>query len=408
MPPEDGDDLILRHLDGETSAEESARVTRLLAENRHFRSRFSHFVSLVAHLREILDDRLRDSPVTIVENGMSTQPSAITRGAPPARPEEAAGRSKGFLADMNLDLGRVYLNAVVGGFGGLAGWVLMFVALSIFPFQLVPGWLMIWVQHAVIGPLIGLSIGFAIGGAEGLLSSRSLKRMVRGGAVGAVLGAVGGLVGLLLGEAIFRLFGGGLIARSIGWGIFGMLVGISEGVAHRMPVKVRYGILGGLLGGLIGGSTYAGLMATFSVLGFKAAGQAWGNAIGLIILGACIGFLVNLVETLLRKAWLFFLTGRLEGQTRTLDSSRPYTLGSDPSCTIVLPQDPTVLPVHAEIVFEDEAFQVRPRDGEVVIRRDGFDQSVLSHKLEPGDRILLGDTRCVFRNVEGKGRKVPS
>jgi hypothetical protein len=136
--------------------------------------------------------------------------------------------------------------------------------------------------------------------------------------------------------------------------------------------------------------------------GGRSAALAWGSAIGLIIVGASIGSLIGLVESLLRKAWVMFLTGRLEGQTRTLDSSRPHTIGTDTGCTIVLPANPTVLPVHAEIAFADGAFVVRPRDGAVVIRRDGYEQAVASHVLAPGDRVQLGDIRMVFRNVEGK------
>jgi hypothetical protein len=181
-----------------------------------------------------------------------------------------------------------------------------------------------------------------------------------------------------------------------------MFVGSCEGVAAKMPLKVRYGVLGGLLGGLIGGATYQAIQDILG--GSRGSGLAWGGAIGLVILGACIGFMISLVESLLRKAWLFFLTGRLEGQTRTLDSSRPHTLGSSDACTIVIPNDPTVMPVHAEVFFADGEFQVRPRDGQVIVRRDGSDQPVTSHVLAPGDRILLGGSRMIFRNVEGKKR----
>ena len=97
----------------------------------------------------------------------------------------------------------------------------------------------------------------------------------------------------------------------------------------------------------------------------------------------------------------FFITGRLEGQTRTLGSNRPHTLGSAPSCSIVLPSDPTVAPVHAEIAFEGGDLVVRPRDGKVVVRHEGRDCVVTtSHSLQPGDRIHLGQTKMVFRKQE--------
>ena len=68
----------------------------------------------------------------------------------------------------------------------------------------------------------------------------------------------------------------------------------------------------------------------------------------------------------------------------------------------MLPSDPTVAPVHAEIVYENDLFQIRSRDGAVIVRRDGAELNNLSQILTPGDRIVLGDTRMIFRNVEGK------
>jgi len=382
------EELILRHLDGETTQQEGAQVTRLLGEDADFRSRFFVFANLIADLQEIVSLGVSVGATPGVRPGGSpTDMAAILALKPP----KAAARP---LADLNLDFKRIYLNAVAGGIGGLLGWLVIsllgaMVALSSFN---------VYLRDAVIGPLVGVCIGFAVGGSEGLFGARSLRRMWHGGRYGAVLGALGGLLGLVMGEFCFNRFGGGVVPRALGWGLFGMLVGISEGVVYRMPVKVRYGILGGLLGGLIGGSTYECLVSMFR----GGASLAWGSAIGLVILGACIGFLVSLVESLLRKAWLFFVTGRLEGQTRTLDSSRPHTLGSDPACTIVLPHDPSVAAVHAEILFEEGEFQVRARDGQVVVRHDGIDQTVAAHVLAPGDRVFLGDTRMVFRNVEGK------
>jgi len=397
MPPEVDDDLILRHLDGETTPEEQAQVTRLLAESPQLRSRFFSFVFQVAQLREILDNRFTDSPgegTTPVEVGMATQPATMNPRLMPqaSRPEPVRA---GFFASLNIDFRRIYLNAVVGGMGGLLGWLVIKAADLLLSLNT----LNVYVKDAVIGPLVGVCIGLAVGGTEGLLDARSVRRMLKGGRYGAALGAAGGVLGLVLGELIFNLAGGGVWSRALGWGFFGAFVGISEGVAHRMPAKIRYGILGGLIGGLIGGATFEGLVA---LARGKAGALDWGVALGLIILGACIGFLVSLVETLLRKSWVFFVTGRLEGQTRTLDSSRPHTIGSDPGCTIVVPGDPTVAPVHAEIVFLDGDFLVRPREGAVNVRHDDVDQAVTAHLLCPGDRIILGETRMIFRNVEGK------
>jgi hypothetical protein len=296
-----------------------------------------------------------------------------------------------------IDYRQIYFNAVLGGIGGLFSWFLVSVQGTLFDLQA----LHYVVRDLLTGPVYGLCIGLAIGCSDGLVASRSLRRLMIGAAVGAALGLLGGLVGLFFGGLIFYNLGGGHWLRAIGWAIFGAFVGTSDGFAQRLPSKIRYGILGGLLGGLIGGSTYEALQ---QVLG-RSAGLALGSAIGLVIVGACIGALVGLVESLLRQSWVFFITGRLEGQTRTVDSSRPHTLGSSASCTIVLPSDPTVAAVHAEIAWEEEQFWVRPRDGDVVVRRDGRDEPVTGRlALLPGDRIRLGDTRMIFRNEAGKQR----
>jgi hypothetical protein len=397
MKPDDPrDELILRHLDGETTADEQAQVTRLLAHDDGFRSRFFAFVYQITRLREILDTRMSGETPTGVRNGstpvmveITTRPQARPRSIEPAESLQA-----------KIDYRQIYFNAVLGGAGGLLGWFAVALLGSLLDLES----LNVYLRNALIlGPFLGVCIGFAIGSTDGLVASRSVKRLLHGGCYGAILGALGGIVGLVLGEYVFRLAGGGVWPRAVGWAIFGAFVGTSDGFAQRMPAKVRYGILGGLLGGLVGGGTYEGIFAVLRSAGGRATALAWGSAIGLIILGACIGALVGLVESLLRKAWVKFMTGRLEGQTRTLDSSRPHTLGSGHQCTIILPGDPTVAPVHAEFFFQEEEVLVRPRDGDVVVRRDGRDQKISApFSLQPGDRVHLGDTRMVFRKEEAK------
>ena len=257
MSADTTDDLILRHLDGDSTTQEQHEVTRRLANDPEFRGRFSIFVSLVAMLREVLDDRFRDG-MTQTESGGTMQPAAAA-SRPAARAAGPEPAPASFLASLNLDLharllqrhrrrlrrtGRLAARAA-----GRPGARL----------QQLP----VYLRMAIIGLLAGVCIGFAVGSTEGLIASRSLQRHAARRPLSArCSGRVGGLVGLVLGEFIFNLAGGGIWPRAFGWGIFGMLVGTSDGVAHKMPAKIRYGILGGLLGGLIGGSTYQGLIDT--------------------------------------------------------------------------------------------------------------------------------------------------
>lgn len=389
MKSETRDELILKHLDGDTSPEESVRLTKLLAEDETFRSRFFTFVHQASRIREYMEPDMNPSqsaaPHKQPGNGVAATKS------PARRIERPADERSPF------DLRRIYFNAVLGGIGGLLGWTLMSVIGWIIPY----GALHTYVRAALIGPLIGVGIGFMVGGTEGIVASQSLRRFLRGSGFGAAFGALGGLLGLVLGEFIFNLLGGGVWARSVGWSLFGILVGASDGFAQNMPAKIRYGVLGGLLGGFIGGSTYEALSALLLKLDTSLA-LGWGNAIGLILLGACIGALMGLVEALLRQAWVFFLTGRLEGQTRTLDSGRTLTVGSDPSCSIIIPNDDSVAGVHAEFAFIDGQFVVRARDGVVRVRRETQEKEVKQVALAARDRISLGQTRMIFRTEEAK------
>lgn len=296
-----------------------------------------------------------------------------------------------------IDYRQVYFNAVLGGLGGLLGWAVQ---------SFVEGGARDWnayLRQAIVGPLLGVCIGFAIGTTEGIIASRSWRRALRGGGYGAALGAVGGLVGLVLGEVVFNLIGsGGVYWRALSWAIFGGFVGTSDGFAQQMPDKIRYGILGGILGGAVGGSTFDGLRTILRNIDARV-GLAWGSALGTILVGACIGALIGLVESILRKSHVRFIRGRLEGQTRTVDSSRPRTVGSATNCAIVIPEDATIAPVHAEFVFQNEQFSIRPRDGQVIVSRDGRETVVAgSHVLAAGDRIHIGNSKMIFRTEEGR------
>src|SRR5262245_25491728 len=285
--------LILRHLEGDTSQQESAQVTRLLREDAHFRSRFFSIASLVTEVQEVLSYTMTGTPVfrpvapgsPAAMLAMKSPPVArLDKPAKPDKPDKPIGSLTG-----TIDYRRIYFNAVLGGTGGLLGWLLFTLFFSIISLENP------YVRAGVTGTLVGSCIGFAIGSVEGLLGFRSLKRLFASASslVGAGLGAVGGCVGLVLAEFILSLDSGGTWPamlncwlRAGGWAVFGMFVGMSDGFALRMPVKVRYGVLGGLLGGMIGGST-------FEVLIKGSWGLNWGGAIGLVLLGACIGALIG-------------------------------------------------------------------------------------------------------------------
>lgn len=299
---------------------------------------------------------------------------------------------------MTVDKLRIYYNAILGALGGLIGWALITLLLR---FETSQTFLLL-LRDALFGALVGACIGFAVGSAEQLAGRWRLPNLQQS-ALSAAIGAGAGLIGLVIGELIFLLAGGGVWPRALGWAIFGALLGLGQWRVTGMPSKGSYGALGGLLGGLLGGSTYERL--TLLLLNLEL-GRAWalpiGGAVGLIILGACIGALIGLVEDILRTAWLRFLRGPLEGQTRTLDPRRAQlVLGSADRCDIVLPDDPDVARAHAEIVHRNGQFTITGRDGSVLLRRANETTAVQQHLLQPGDTIQLGRTRFIFQTDRG-------
>jgi len=290
---------------------------------------------------------------------------------------------------MNVDYRGVYQRSLLGGLGGLIGWALM----TVFGVNSSNVYLMdLWT-----GALVGLSMGLCSGAWEGIFRSHSTKRAMSGARTGAAIGIVAGMVGLILGEVIHSLSGGGLIFRALGWAIFGALLGINEGVSRRMVTKMAFGAYGGFLGGLMGGSTYEWLFGICRIILPRQLSQAVGGAIGLVILGLFVGAMIGLVEDLLRAAWLLFLNGRLEGQTRTLDPLKQSTvIGRSDLADICILSDPGVLSRHAEIQPEGGGFILQPAEGSVTIDRSGGSLTVTREVLQPGDVLIISAQRARF------------
>src|SRR5438552_2929497 len=233
---------------------------------------------------------------------------------------------------MRIDGRALYQRCVFGALGGLIGWGLLG--------MLAPASSSDLVSAAVNGAIVGLAIGAGCGAWDGLFRNRSPRRAAVGALIGAGVGAAGGFVGLGIGQLLFDAAGAGLVARSIGWAIFGAVVGLTEGIARRSPTKAAYGAYGGFLGGLVGGSAYQWI---FEKSGFwfarENAGEI-GKAVGLLLLGLFVGGFIGLVEDLLRSAWLVFTSGRLEGQSRTVDPQRGSRIRRSDAADICILGDP--------------------------------------------------------------------
>jgi len=294
---------------------------------------------------------------------------------------------------MQLDRFRIARNTIFGAIGGLAGWAVISLLLR-FETTSTP---LLLLKDALLGALVGLCIGLAIGAADQTADGWARRKLPRIGLSG-LIGLGAGLVGLVIGEVIFLWAGGGVWPRAVGWAIFGLLLGVGQWPVTGLQNKGVYAGLGGLLGGLIGGATYERLSLTLLGLGAgRELALTVGGAVGLVLLGACIGLFIGLVETILRRVWLRFVYGPLEGKTFTLDSGRPViTLGRSDVCDIMLRHDPEAGAVHAAIATSGGAFTLTPRDGPVALRTTGAAQPVTTRILQPGDTIQIGRSRFVF------------
>lgn len=276
---------------------------------------------------------------------------------------------------------RTYYYAILGAIGGLIGWQIS----NLLGLSFIPN---LFLSEAVVGALIGLSVGLLIGATEGVVTLSPL-RAVRSMIFSGPLGLIAGAVGLPLGEWVFQLVGAETVGRALGWGVFGLLIGVAEGVTGK--TQVWKGALGGLLGGLLGGALLEGVRQW---LGDPLAGKA----AGLVLLGASVGAFIALIAVLLSRAWLEVTTGKLRGAEFILDkfmspNGPSAIIGSDAlKADIVLP-DPDIAPQHAMLVGAGTHFLLKDLglSGTYVNNR-----RVEMSSLVDRQKIRMGNTELVY------------
>jgi len=286
---------------------------------------------------------------------------------------------------MSLQLKTIY-NALVGAWGGLLAWVLLDLLLQLKPSN-------VWVDAIVNGALVGLFIGALVSSFGGLMEGR-IVRLLRGLIIGALTGVVGGILGLVAGEAAFqvgRLFSEDLLLReafrAFGWAIFGIGIGMAEGLLTLSPKRLVYGGLGGIIGGLAGGIAFIAIARLSSL-------QLTNRAVGFALLGAFIGLFVAFVPILMNKAILKITSsGRSEGKEFLLD--KPVNvLGSSDSNDVGLFGDKAIAKKHAEIRLANGQFTLYALPGNSVWVNNA---AVTSMVLQDGMQVRLGNTQLVFQ-----------
>jgi len=276
---------------------------------------------------------------------------------------------------------RTYYYALLGAIGGLVGWQVSDLLGLSFASNL-------YLSEALVGALIGLSVGLFIGLTEGALTRNPIQAL-KSGVFSGLLGLGAGAIGLPLSEFLFQSVGAGIVGRALGWGVFGLLIGLAEGMVGR--TQAWKGMLGGFIGGALGGilleSVHNWLQDPLT-----------GKAAGLVLLGASVGAFISLIAVLLSRAWLEVKSGKLKGTEFMLDKFMnkgfpSIAIGSSPlKSEIVLP-DPDIAPQHAMLSGDGMSFNLKDMSlsGTFINNR-----KIERVQLTNGQRIRMGNTEMVY------------
>lgn len=290
---------------------------------------------------------------------------------------------------------------VFGALGGFLAWLLLepFVSDDV---RRHADWGQLSVFGAISGGFIGGMIGFATG-----LSLGTPSHMLRGALLGGGVGIISGMVGITIGQIFYAILSsqipkvGLIVGRILGWGAFGALVGLSEGIVARSPKRMYQGLLGGAIGGELGGALFDFLALTVGTvfgLALRVEGEAGApsRAVALVLLGAGIGLFIGLIELVARQAWIRVLYGTREGKDYPIDRSGAI-IGRDELADVPLRGDPSVAPRHAEIQISGGRYMLVAHAPTQV---NG--QPVVSPvALSEGDQIRIGSFAMVFQLREG-------
>lgn len=178
--------------------------------------------------------------------------------------------------------------------------------------------------------------------------------------------------------------------RLVGWAVFGVLVGLAQGIARGSTEAARNAALGGASGGMAGGLLFE-LIAAAGVTDLAS------RLVGFVILGACIGLCIVLVEQAL-SAVLWVTSGRYEGRQIFLD--RPeMRIGRQEILEVYLGGDPQVEGHHATIRRQGRDNAIFSEGGAVLVNGSQVSNAV----LRDGDRFQLGATRFRYGRREDGG-----
>jgi hypothetical protein len=253
-------------------------------------------------------------------------------------------------------------------------------------------------RAAATGGLLGAAVAATVGAIDSLANAAGGTRLPRV-LVCAGLGLAGGAFGGLAGQLFNQRLGAPLV---VGWAMAGVLIGASVGaydVARERTAgsvrKLTNGVLGGLLGGVGGGLPFT-LLAGSETLARS------GLAVGLVLLGGCIGLMIGLTQVVLKEAWLRVEEGFRPGRELLLTRDET-TLGRGETCDLGLFADNAVQTLNARIVRHGNRYLLAHAAdaGETFVNDKPVGRTPVA--LRAGDSVRLG--KSVLRFGERQKRK---
>lgn len=242
------------------------------------------------------------------------------------------------------------------------------------------------VHSAVWTMLFGIGLG-AVLASWRAMTTQAWPAAARRAGLGALIGAAAGfpsgyvaqhLFATMLKDATYENYDSKmLLARVLGWAVFGAGIGLGISLLYG-PRRIVNGLLGGAIGGAIGGFVFQKISddATSST-----GPQFW----GLLSIAVGIGLAIGVFDRIFRQFWLQGTVGPFRGHEIILFKPRT-TIGSGPSCDLVIANDPAAAPVHATVAVHGNDLIVEPLAPVAV---DGVPVTGPS-RVRAGQRVQLG------------------
>jgi hypothetical protein len=270
----------------------------------------------------------------------------------------------------------------------------------------------------VIFALMAALIGLFVGAVDGAVC-RMYTRAALSGVIGLGVGFLGGFILSILANLIYSplnqialehsqggaggvgglsLFGFSIqmMGRTIAWGMAGVAMGLGQGIALRSPRLLLFGLLGGVVGGVLGGLLFDPI--DLLILGNDKPSAHVSRLVGFMVIGACVGGMIGVVELLARDAWLRMEQGPLAGK-EFLVFKDVMKVGASPRSDIYLFNDPQVQAHHATLRMVGENLEIESvHPAQQVLLND---RPVSRSRLRHGDRIGLGRTIFVYQKRGG-------